>query len=168
MAWWNARPVSRSPALDHSPETGSYNSAALSSGSPESRSPPTTRILPSFKEVAVWNAWALEVEPVGVHVSSAGSYISAVLTADAAMPPTSRTRPSPRLVAVCPPLSDRRSGPSVQEPDAGSNISTLFIRPALSSPPATSTRPSWRRVAVWSVLAWRIARIGDQVSVEGS
>ena len=111
---------------------------------------------------------AAEVEPVGVHSSLPGSYISVVFTAEAAMPPTSSTRPSLSRVAECPPLSDRRSAPSVQEPDAGSKISTLFIRPALSSPPAISTRPSWSRVAVWRVLAWRMALVGDHVSVDGS
>ena len=84
------------------------------------------------------------------------------------MPPTSSTRPSLSSVAECPPLSVRRSGPSVQEPEAGSNISTLLIRPALSSPPVTISRPSCSRVAVWRVLAWRIALMGDQESVAGS
>ena len=101
----------------------------------------------------MWSARASASEPAGLNVPVAGSQTSAEARTSSPMrqPPTTRTRPSGRSVAV---WSARASasepaGPNV--PVAGSQTSAeaRAMLVADPQPPTTRTRPSGRGVAVW-------------------
>ncbi len=94
-------------------------------------------------------------EPVLVQVPVAGSYSSALgSTPPVPVPPTTRTLPFWSSVAVCPHRAVVSVSVPAQTPVAGENSSALFGRAGTAAtrvtPPATSTWPVGRSVAVWN------------------
>src|SRR5438094_9829401 len=108
-----------------------------------------------------------EASTFGVPVGAGGTGAPVVPS----QPPTISTRPSGRTVAACDSrAAERVDAASVKLLDVGSKSSRLASPPAdgFAEPPARSTLPLARSVAVWPDLATISGPAAVQVLAEGS